>query len=89
MEPPKAARASQKGDVATIDFTLSVDGAVIDDAGATDFQAELGGGQLIPEIEEALLGKSIGDQAEAKVDSPGSAPAPEVGGQVRGVSRSP
>jgi len=81
LQPPKEARASQKGDVATIDFTLSVDGAVIDDAGATDFQAELGGGQLIPEIEAALLGKSIGEQAEAKVDMPAQHPHPKLAGK--------
>jgi len=81
LQPPKEARPSQKGDVATIDFTLSVDGAVVDDAGATDFQAELGGGQLIPEIEAALLGKSIGDQAEAKVDMPAQHPHPKLAGK--------
>ncbi|HKO54097.1 MAG TPA: trigger factor [Polyangiaceae bacterium] len=81
LEPPKAARPSQKGDVATIDFTLSVDGTVIEDAGAVDFQAELGGGQLIPEIETALLGKSIGDQAEAKVDMPAQHPHPKLAGK--------
>jgi len=81
LEPPKVARPSQKGDVATIDFTLSVEGKLIDDAGATDFQAELGGGQLIPEIEQALLGKSIGDQAEAKVDLPAQHPHPKLAGK--------
>lgn len=81
LEPLKAARPSQKGDVVTIDFTLSVDGSVIDDAGATDFQAELGGGQLIPEIETALLDKSIGDVAEAKVDMPAQHPHPKLAGK--------
>ena len=81
LEPPKAARPAEKGDVATIDFTLSVDGKVIDDAGATDFQAELGGGTLIPEIETALLGKSMGEQAEAKVDMPAGHPHPKLAGK--------
>jgi trigger factor len=81
LEPVKVARATQKGDVVTIDFTLSVDGTVIDDAGATDFQAELGGGQLIPEIESALLEKNIGDQAEAKVDMPAQHPHPKLAGK--------
>src|SRR6187402_1263266 len=81
LEPPKAPRASQTGDVATIDFTLSVNGNVVDDAGATDFQAELGGGQLIPEIEQALLGKNIGDQGEAKVDMPAQHPHPKLAGK--------
>ena len=81
LEPPKTARPSQKGDVVTIDFTLSVDGGVIEDAGATDFQAELGGGQLIPEIETALLDKNIGDQGEAKVDMPAQHPHPKLAGK--------
>jgi trigger factor len=81
LEPLKAARPSQKGDVVTIDFTLSVDGNLIDDAGASDFQAELGGGQLIPEIEGALLDKNIGDQAEAKVDMPAQHPHPKLAGK--------
>jgi trigger factor len=81
LEPFKTARAAAKGDVATIDFTLSVNGTLIDDAGATDFQAELGGGQLIPEIDEALVGKSIGDTAEAKVDMPAQHPHPKLAGK--------
>jgi trigger factor len=81
LEPLKTPRPSQKGDVVTIDFTLSVDGSVIDDAGATDFQAELGGGQLIPEIETALLDKNIGDQAEAKVEMPAQHPHPKLAGK--------
>src|SRR5882724_1117415 len=81
LEPLKAARAAEKGDVATIDFTLSVNGALIEDAGATDFQAELGGGQLIPEIEQALIGKGIGDTAEAKVDMPAQHPHPKLAGK--------
>ncbi len=36
LEPLKSARPAQTGDVTTIDFTLSVDGKLIDDAGATD-----------------------------------------------------
>lgn len=82
LEPLKAPRPSQKGDVVTIDFTLSVDGKVIDDAGATDFQSELGSGQLLPEIEGALLDKSIGDQAEAKVDMPAQHPHPKLAGKT-------
>jgi len=81
LEPLKAPRPAQKGDVATIDFTLSVDGKVIDDAGASDFQSELGGGQLLPEIEAALLGKSLGDQAEAKIEMPAQHPHPKLAGK--------
>jgi trigger factor len=54
---------------------------VIDDAGATDFQAELGTGTLIPEIESALLGKGIGEQAEATVELPAGHPHPKLAGK--------
>src|SRR6478609_5084793 len=78
LEPLKTPRPSQKGDVATIDFTLSVDDKLIDDAGASDFQSELGSGQLLPEIEAALLGKNIGEQGEAKVEMPAQHPHPKL-----------
>ena len=81
LEPLKAPRPADKGDVATIDFTLSVDGAVVDDAGAVDFQAELGTGTLIPEIEAALIGKNIGDQAEATVQMPDLHPHKKLAGK--------
>jgi trigger factor len=81
LEPPKAARPAQTGDVATIDFTLSTGGVKIDDAGATDFQAELGAGTLIPEIEAALIGKSVGEQAEATVQMPDGHPHAKLAGK--------
>ena len=81
LEPLKEARPAQKGDMATIDFTLSTGGTKIDDAGATDFQAELGAGTLIPEIETALLGKSVGDEAEAIVQMPDSHQHPKLAGK--------
>ena len=81
LEPLKSARPAQKGDVATIDFMLSVEGALVEDAGATDFQAELGSGTLIPEIEDALIGKNIGDQAEATVAMPAQHPHPKLAGK--------
>jgi trigger factor len=82
LQPPKEPRAAVSGDVTTIDFTLSVAGSVIDDAGATDFQAELGTGTLIPEIEQALIGKSVGDTAEATVAMPAQHPHPKLAGKT-------
>jgi len=82
LEPLKSPRPAQKGDSATIDFTLLVDGNKIEDAGATDFQAELGSGTLLPEIENALIGKNVGDQAEAKVEMPAQHPHPKLAGKT-------
>ncbi len=81
-EPPKAARASAAGDQASIDFVVSVDDETIEDAGATDFQVELGGGTLLAQIDEAVLGKSVGDTASAEVPMPAQHPHPKLRGKT-------
>jgi trigger factor len=82
LEPPKEARESKAGDVLTIDFTVEVDGKVVEDAGATDFQSELGTGNLLKPIEEALTGKKAGDTGEASVDMPASHPHKKLKGKT-------
>ncbi|HMJ14507.1 MAG TPA: trigger factor, partial [Polyangiaceae bacterium] len=81
LEPPKSPRAAAKGDVAVIDFTVEASGETVDEAGANDFQVELGGGTLIPSIEAALLGKSVGEQGQAEVDMPAQHPHPKLKGK--------
>jgi trigger factor len=81
LEAPKEARPASKGDVATIDFAVEVEGESIADAGATDFQVELGTGTLIPSIEEALMGKNVGDHAHAHVDMTAQHPHPKLKGK--------
>lgn len=71
---PEPARPAQKGDVLTIDFTLAVDGEKVEDGGAEGVQIELGAGQALPEIDEALLGKSVGDTATAEHTFPAEHP---------------
>jgi trigger factor len=82
LEPPKTARPSANGDTVTMDFTVSVDGEVIEDAGATDLPMELGGGQLLPQIEEAVLGKSSGDNSSAEIPMPAQHPHPKLRGKT-------
>lgn len=67
LEPLKEARAAAEGDVATIDFTVVVDGEEIPEASAQGFQVELGAGTLIQAIDAALRGKNVGDATEAVV----------------------
>ena len=81
LEPPKKARAAAKGDVVTIDFTIEVEGEEVTDAGATDFQVELGGGQLLGPIDEALEGKKVGEDAQAEVDMPAAHPHKGLAGK--------
>jgi trigger factor len=81
LEPLKTERPAQKGDLVTIDFTIEVDGAVIEDAGANDFPAELGAGVLLAPIDEALMGKKVGEQAEASLEMPAQHPHPKLKGK--------
>ncbi|HVY32613.1 MAG TPA: trigger factor [Polyangiaceae bacterium] len=82
LEPPKTPRPSANGDTVSIDFVVSVDGETIEDAGATDFQVELGGGTLLPQIEEGVLGKSTGEAATAEVPMPAQHPHPKLKGKT-------
>lgn len=82
LESPKEARPAQAGDVVIIDFEVAVAGEIVEGAGAKDFQVELGSGQLIEAIDTALLGKKVGDKAEASVDMPAGHPHPALSGKT-------
>ncbi|MGE0323772.1 MAG: trigger factor [Polyangiaceae bacterium] len=81
LEPPKDARPSKEGDFATVDFEVSVGGAIVEDAGATDLPIELGSKAVFAEIEEALIGKQVGDTAEATLDMPAGHPHKQLAGK--------
>ena len=68
------ARPSQKGDVLTIDFTVSVDGVEIKDGGGQGVQVELGSAQILPELDAALRDKSLNDKVKAEVTFPDQHP---------------
>ena len=81
LKAPEPARPAQKGDVATIDFSLSVDGKDVKDGGGQGVQLELGSGQALPEIDEALVGKSVGDKATAEHTFPDNHPREDFRGK--------
>jgi trigger factor len=81
LEAPAKPRAACKGDVVTIDYHVEAAGQHIDDAGAEDFQAEVGSGTLIAAIDEALVGKKPGDHVHAEVEMPAQHPHPGLKGQ--------
>ena len=66
LKTPEPARPAQKGDVLTIDFTLDLDGKEVKDGGGQGVQLELGSGQILPELDAALMEKNVGD----KIDVP-------------------
>ena len=66
VSAPTEPRPAQKGDVVEISFTVDVAGKRIPEASGDGVQLELGSGQVLPELEAALLGANVG---EAKVAS--------------------
>lgn len=82
LEAPKEARGAKDGDVVTIDFTVSVDGAQLDDLTSTDQPIELGAGQLLPELDSGLQGKSVGDTANIDVAMPAQHQHPKLRGKT-------
>jgi trigger factor len=82
LEAPAEARGAKKDDVVTIDFVIEVEGSVVSDAGATDFQVDVGGGSLLPEIEAALVDKKVGDSGEADVAMPANHPHKKLKGKT-------
>ncbi len=82
LEAPKEARAAKEGDVVTVDFSVAVAGEAIDDVNATDLAIELGAGQLLPEIDTGVSGKSIGETATLEVPMPAQHPHAKLRGKT-------
>jgi trigger factor len=64
---PDPMRPAKAGDLLTIDYVVEVDAEEKPDMSATGRVVELGGGRLLPEFEEGLLGKQPGDEAQIRV----------------------
>jgi trigger factor len=79
-EPPEAPRPAQKGDVVTIDYTFEVA-----EGGTTDkgegLQIELGSGQLLPELEQALAGRNVDDAVDVPAKLGDTNPREELRGK--------
>lgn len=71
---PEPARPAQSGDVLTIDFNLEVDGAVVEAASTKDMKTELGSGNLLEPLNDALIGKEIGAHVDVELTFPESHP---------------
>lgn len=81
LKAPVSARPAKEGDVATIDFTLSVDGNEVKDGGGQGVQIELGSGQALPEIDKALLGAEVGAKVDATTTFPAEHPRQDFRGK--------
>lgn len=82
LKTPEPARAAVKGDVVTIDFSLSIDGNEIKDGGGQGVQLELGAGQALPEIDNALTGAEAGSDVTAEHVFPNEHPREDFRGKT-------
>jgi trigger factor len=66
---PVEDRPAQQGDTVVIDLVAGEGG------GQRDYVVELGTGRLLPELEEQLVGMSVGETKDVRLDRPGEAEA--------------
>lgn len=80
LEAPSEERAAKTGDITEITFSLSVDGKVKESVEAP-IEAELGGGQIVKELDEALAGMKVGEEKDVEVSFPDRHPSAELRGK--------
>jgi trigger factor len=92
LEPVE--RPVQDGDVIVADLDVSTGGKEVPSAARRAMEMEVKEGVLIPELREAVIGKSTDEVAEAEVDMPADAVDTELAGKhthlrltVRGVKQ--
>jgi len=82
LEVPEPPRPAQKGDVVTLDFTLDVGGARLEEAGGQGVQLEIGSGQILPELDAALTGKNVDDAFDVEANLPENNPRDDLRGKA-------
>lgn len=75
-------RGAEKGDVVTIDFTGTQDGAAFSGNSGTDVAITLGAGEMLPDFEAAIYGAKAGDTVKAEVTFPEDYTSAEVAGKT-------
>lgn len=75
-------RAAGKGDFVIIDFDGKVGGKTMRQASARDYAVELGGGRLLPEFDQRLLGMSAGETVTFPVGYAETDGRPELQGKT-------
>jgi trigger factor len=81
LEPLAEKRPSRAGDVLTLDFDVLVGGEVVADAGARDYEVELGASSMIAELEAELVGAAVGDEKRGTVTLSATHPNSELRGK--------
>lgn len=76
-----ADKAAERDDRVTIDFVGTVDGEEFEGGKADDYPVVIGGGQLLPDLENGLEGLKSGDEKNIDVAFPENYQAAELAGK--------
>jgi trigger factor len=80
LETPEPARAAQKGDSVSVTFTLEVDGKP-HASGEQSITTEIGAGETMKDIENAIEGASVGDVKDVEITFPENHPSKDLAGK--------
>jgi trigger factor len=75
-------RKAKQGDVLLIDYEGKIGGEPFEGGSAKDYLLEVGGGRVLPELEQALADAEPGDERTATVTFPDDYPGEEVAGKA-------
>lgn len=81
LQAPEPMRPAKEGDQLIVDYAISIDGEPAEDLNAEESEANLGKGNLLPELEEGLLGLSPGETKDIEVTFPEDHQNPRFAGK--------
>jgi trigger factor len=82
LTTPEPSRPAQAQDVLTFDLSVSIDGENQSTMGGADRRAELGKGNLLPELEVGLTGVEVGSKQDISVTFPANYGYEELRGKT-------
>jgi trigger factor len=80
LQTPDPERPAKKGDSVSVSFTLEVDGKA-HASGEQSITTEIGAGETMKEIEEALTGAAVGEERSVEIAFPPNHPAQDLRGK--------
>lgn len=83
--PLDVARPAQKGDIVTLDFKVSISGAVLEGGASKNHPVHVGEGQFVPGFEDKLIGINAGDTREFTITFPADYAQKDLQGKTADV----
>jgi trigger factor len=70
LRTPEPARAVQNGDIVTLDYDVTIDGAAREELNARNRSVEVGKGRLLKELDAGIVGMAVGERKDITVHFP-------------------